>query len=349
MKKKLALLLAGVLAIASLTACGNGSTDGTESGSASADTVTVGLGSCTSFSESYSIGEDHYGSPAEATNAQVDIHVAAVMLDADGKIVSCAIDAIQIKATVDENGEIAEDATTTFTSKKDLKEDYAMKSASPIGKEWYEQVENYEQWCIGKTVEEVKAGVGEDGKPSDETLLTGCTITTTDITEAVVDACENATATGASANDTLGIAIIGDLANYAAPTEDEDGTFQAYVNYATTTQNANGEITCVLIDSIQAYPTWGADGVLTTDTETEVKTKYEKKDEYGMQVASSLENGEWFEQIDVFKQFILGKTADEVAAIAVDESGYPTDDILTTGCTMKVAAYKTAVVKSLEK
>ena len=58
---------------------------------------------------------------------------------------------------------------------------------------------------------------------------------------------------------------------------------------------------------------------------------------------------EWFEQIDVFKQTIIGKKAADVTAIAVDEKGYPTDDTLKTGCTMKISAYKTVVVKSLEK
>ena len=58
---------------------------------------------------------------------------------------------------------------------------------------------------------------------------------------------------------------------------------------------------------------------------------------------------EWFEQIDVFKQLITGKNADFVKAIAVNDGGYPTDETLRTGCTMKVTAYKTVVVKSLGK
>ena len=65
--------------------------------------------------------------------------------------------------------------------------------------------------------------------------------------------------------------------------------------------------------------------------------------------ASSLANGEWYQQIDAFKQVILGMTAADVEAIAVDEGGYPTDETIRTGCTMKVAAYKTVVVKALAK
>jgi len=349
MKKRLALLVAAVLAVSTLaTACGGGN-------NASSDAkVKLGLGACTSFSSSYSIGEDNHGKPADATNAQVDIHVAAVTLDAEGKIVNCKVDAIQVKGAVDAKGELAADAATTFTSKYDLKEGYNMKGASPIGKEWYEQIDVYTKWCEGKTVDEVKAGVGENGAPANEELLTGCTITISDITKAVVDACEKAVETTATSADTLGLGLIGELNNYAAPEEGKDGTFQAYVNFAATTKDADGKITSVLIDSIQAKPTWNAEGKLTTDVEQDVRTKYTKQFDYGMKEVSKgngviAEGGEWFEQIDVFKQAIAGKTADEVKAIAVDEGGYPTDDTLRTGCTMKVSAYITVVTMALGK
>lgn len=348
MKKRIALLLSAVLAVGTLaTACG-----GNKGGSDAAANVKVGLGSCVSFSESYSIGEDHYGQPATATNAQVDIHVASVMLDAEGKITQCDIDAIQVKGSVDATGTLAADTATTFTSKNDLKEGYNMKGASPIGKEWYEQIAAYEQWAVGKTADDIKAGVGADAKPTDETLLTGCTIVVGDIAAAVVDACENATDSAATANDTLGLAIIGEMTNVKAATAEENGTFQAYVNFATTARDAEGKISAVIIDSLQVYPTWGVDGVLTTDANQDVRTKYEKQFDYGMKGVSAsngviAEGGEWFEQIDVFKQAILGKTAADVDAIATDDAGYPTDETLRTGCTMKVAAYKTAVSKSL--
>ena len=225
-----------------------------------------------------------------------------------------------------------------------------MKGASPIGAEWYTQIDNFEKWCEGKTLDQIKAGIGEDGKPSDDTLKSGCTIQMNDIVAAVADACGKAVESNATTADTLGLGLIGEMTNVKnAADNDGKGTFQAYVNFACTTQNANGEITSVLIDSIQAYPTWDAAGKLTTDLEQDVRTKYTKQGDYGMQPASSLEKGEWFQQIDAFKQTILGKKAADVTAIAVDESGYPTDDTLRTGCTMKISAYKTVVVKSLEK
>ena len=63
-----------------------------------------------------------------------------------------------------------------------------MKMASPIEKEWFEQAAAFETWAKGKTAAEIKAGVGEDGKPSDADLKAGCTIIVSSIAETVAAA-----------------------------------------------------------------------------------------------------------------------------------------------------------------
>lgn len=343
MKKRISVLVAAVLAISCLAAaCGN---------NAGGD-VKIGLGAHTDFAYgSHSVGDSVYGQTVTEATAQADIHVATVMLDADGKIVKCVIDAIQVAAKVDENGAMITDITAaTFQTKKELKEGYAMKGASPIGKEWYEQAQAFELWCVGKTVDEIKNMGLKDGYPTDSMLLAGCTIKVNAIQQAVIRACEGATWTGATASDTLGLGMTGELTQaYGTSgnaTAEADGTIQAYVNFAATAKNAEGKITCVVIDSIQANSTWNTVGKITTDMTKEPVTKYDQKEGYAMKPASPI-GKEWYEQIDVFKQFITGKTADEVAAIAVNEGGYPTDSTLVTGCTMKVTAYKSAVAKAL--
>ena len=344
MKKRIALLLAAVLAVGTLaTACG-----GNGGSSDAAATVKLGLAGHTDFSYgSHSIGDVVYGNPVAETTAQADIHVAAVMLDAEGKIVQCVIDAVQVKANVNENGEMTTDPATTFQTKKELGAAYNMAPASPIGKEWDAQAAAFEAWCVGKTAEEVAAGVGADGYPTDETLLTGCTIKVNAIQTAVVRACEAAVESNATAADVLGLGMTAELSSYAAATAEADGKVQAYVNYAATAKNAEGKITAVAIDSIQANSTWGVDGILTTDMANEPVSKYNKQYDYGMTVASPI-GKEWFEQIDVFKATILGMDAAGVDAIVTDEAGYPTDETLRTGCTMKVKAYKVAVTKALQ-
>lgn len=270
------------------------------------------------------------------------------MLNEDGTIAQCVIDAVQVKANVDETGAMTTDPSTTFQTKKELGANYGMEGASAIGKEWDAQAAAWEAWCVGKTADQVAAGVGADGYPTDDTLLTGCTINVGCIQQAVVRACEAAVESDATANDTLGLGMTAALSSYSAATEEADGSVQAYVNYATTAKNAEGKISAVIIDSIQATSTWGTDGVLTTDMNSEPITKYNKQYDYGMVPASGI-GKEWFEQIDAFKSTILGMDAAGVEAIAVDDGGYPTDDTLRTGCTMNVSTYKTAVVKALSK
>lgn len=344
MKKRISVLLAAVLAIGCLaTGCDNGAAGGD---------VKVGLGAHTDFAYgSHSVGDSVYGQTVTEATAQADIHVATVMLDANGKIVKCVIDAIQVAAKVDDKGAMITDmATAKFQTKKELKDGYNMKGQSPIGKEWYEQAAAFEAWCVGKTVDEINNMGLKDGYPTDSMLLSGCTIKVNAIQQAVVRACKNATATGASANDTLGLGMTGELSQpngtSCIATADKNGTIQAYVNFAATAKNAEGKITCVVIDSIQANSTWDTAGKITTDMTKEPVTKYDQKEAYDMKKASAI-GKEWYEQIDVFKQFITGMTADQVAAVAVNDGGYPTDTTLTTGCTMKVTAYKAAVAKAL--
>ena len=66
----------------------------------------------------------------------IDSVVAAVLVDADGKIVSLKVDEMQIKPDLGtDDGSVAD-----LRSKLEKKEDYNMKGASPIEKEWYEQI-----------------------------------------------------------------------------------------------------------------------------------------------------------------------------------------------------------------
>lgn len=373
MKKRITLFLTAILAVASLTACGGNTSDSGK--------ITIGLGVSTDFNNgSKSIGEKENGQTLTATNAQADIYVATVMLDTEGTILKCVVDSVAVAATVNEKGEMVTDPNTTFQTKKELGSEYGMAGYSAsegvvygdgvggIGKEWDAQVNAFAMWCENKTIDEVKSGIGTDGYPTDKILLSGCTINTSKIVAAVVDACENATTTSdtLSANDALGLGITAELSNYTAPStnaetgESTGGSVGANVNYAATTQNADGKITCVLIDSIQATSTWDSNGILTTDTTSEILTKYEQQYDYGMAGYSASEGAvygdgvggigkEWFEQINNFKLFITDMTADEVKNIVVNDGGYPTDKVLITGCTIDITDFKTAVVKSLEK
>ena len=103
----------------------------------------TGLGSVTSVS-------------AADGSVSVNTTMCAVTLDDAGKIVAVQFDVVQPKAAFDATG-AAGDFNAGPQTKKELKEGYGMKPASAIGKEWFEQAEALEAWCVGKTVEEVCA------------------------------------------------------------------------------------------------------------------------------------------------------------------------------------------------
>lgn len=109
----------------------------------------MGMGIETKISSSKSATADAVGV------GQVDSLLAVVAVDGDGKITACGFDAIQSKVQFNADGTIATDLTAAVKTKAELKGDYGMAKASPIGKEWFEQAESFAEWCVGKTVSEV--------------------------------------------------------------------------------------------------------------------------------------------------------------------------------------------------
>ena len=110
----------------------------------SSETYTSGLGMVNSIGSSKSATEEAAGL------AQADVTAASVMLDSKGTIVGISFDVVQTKVNFDATGTITTDLATEFKTKKELKEDYNMKPASPIGKEWYEQIDALEKYAMGK-------------------------------------------------------------------------------------------------------------------------------------------------------------------------------------------------------
>lgn len=138
------------------------------------------------------------GSDASADGdgkTQADVTACAVTLDSNGKIVGIAWDVMQCKASVTTAGKVT--VADSVTSKKELKEGYNMKNASPIGKEWYEQIDALEKYATGKTPADVagmkvKEANGHTNVPDIEDLKTSCTISVGDFLETLTKAAANA-------------------------------------------------------------------------------------------------------------------------------------------------------------
>ncbi len=317
MKKILAVGLASVLAVSFAACSKTANDDGTTSGGSKADTVKTGLAVISEIK-----ADEH--NPSD-TALEIDSVAAAVTVDADGKIVDVKIDEAQTKPDLTkDNGNV-----TDLRTKLAKKEDYAMKAASPIQKEWYEQVAAFEAWAKGKTADEVKAGVDAEGNPTDADLKAGCTIKANGFTEVVAKAMASATDMGAKATDTLRLSVTTE--KYY---ESNETNLQYDSNYAAVTFDAEGKITSCLIDASQAKCSI-ADGKFTVEKGA-YQSKKELKENYNMKVASPIEK-EWFEQAAAFEVWAKGKTAAEVKA-GVGEDGKPSDADLKAGCTIIVNA-----------
>jgi len=326
MKKVLAVGLAGLMAVG-FAACSS-SNDSGKNEDTNKDAVATAK---TGYAISSEIKEDEYNK--SETALEIDSVCAAVLVDADGKIIDVKIDEAQTKPDLKkDNGDVSD-----LRTKLEKKEDYGMKSTSPIGKEWYEQVEAFEAWAKGKTAEEVKAGIGEDGYASDADLKAGCTIYANGFATVTAKAVENATDCGAKATDTLKLGMT--TSKYY---ESNETNLQYDTDYAIVTVDADGKVTSCIIDASQAKCTI-ADGKFTVEKGA-FKSKKELGDDYAMKSASPI-GKEWYEQAAAYEQWCIGK-ADEIKG-CYGEDMSASDADLKAGCTITISAIADNTAKAI--
>ncbi len=112
------------------------------------------------------------------------------------------------------------------------------------------------------------------------------------------------------------------------------------------TVDGAGKIVDCMIDQAQSKVSFSAAGELVTPLDATFKTKNELGAEYGMGKVSSI-GKEWNEQAAAFAQYVIGKTAQEVQGIAVDEEGYPTGADLTASVTIHITDFIAGVQKAI--
>ena len=95
--------------------------------------------------------------------------------------------------------------------------------------------------------------------------------------------------------DKLGVGIITNMNKSKDAEADKEGQCQAYSTYVAVTTDSDGTITAAVIDSTQGTVKFDAQGKITSDLTTGVKTKRQLGDEYGMRAASGI-GKEWYEQ-----------------------------------------------------
>ncbi len=348
MKKIIPLLLSVVIALGVLSACGKEKEEPSTSAApeASQSAEPSEATAKTGFAVVSSIEKSKAPVGADAGIAQADSLVAAVLVDQEGKILACAIDAAQTKINFSTEGKILTDKATVFKSKQDLGTEYGMGKVSGIGKEWNEQANAFAAYVVGKTVDDVKGiAVDEEGVPTDEDLASSVTVKIGIFIEAVEKAVTNAKDLGAKITDKLGLAVTTEISKSKDATAEEPGLAQAYSTYAVATTDTDGKITSCYLDGSQSNVNFDAKGVITSDLKAAPKTKQELGYDYGMKKASGI-GKEWFEEADAFAKYVKGKTASEVKGIAVDAEGKATDEDLISSVTVRVAPLLAIVEKA---
>ncbi len=315
--------------------------EATEEPAPEAAAAKTGIAIVTGVSGSTAAGEEDGAAKTEAT-------VVAVTVDANGVITGCTIDSLQATINFSKEGKLTTDAATAaFPTKQELGASYGMAAASAIGKEWNEQVDALAAYCIGKTIDEVKGmALTESMTPADADLAAGCTIHVTGLIDAIAKAVENAQELGASTTDKVGLAAVTGMSKSKDAAADAEGVAQAYSTYAAVTVNAEGKITSCIIDAVQANVKFDAAGAITNDIAAAVATKNELGAAYGMAAASAI-GKEWNEQAAAFAAYCVGKTADEVSATALDETGLAADADLIASVTIHVGDFMSVVAKAV--
>lgn len=322
-----------------------------------AETEAVEVGEMTSFGmgQEISLARSKEAADDKGPSAGANATVAAVGFDADGKIVDVYIDVIQPAIGYTPEGTFDGDAAAAVPSKKDKGDEYGMKGASGIGKEWYEQIAALENWMKGKTVEEVtgltvkKVDDNHLNVPDIPELSSSVTITVESYQKVVQEAWDNkvdvtgATAVGASIDATA--AKSKELANDVIQAQFD-------IPMAAVAVDADGTVVYSFIDNGQVRVAFNADGTFKDAPETDAKTKVELGADYNMIAASGI-GKEWFEQAEAFAAWTVGKTKADIEGLAVvekDEAHPAVPDIpeLTSSVTISVEDYQAVLAEAID-
>lgn len=284
----------------------------------------------------------------EAVQADYDVTHVAVLVDDNGVIQDCIIDGIASKVTFDATGTITGDVNSPVATKNELGENYGMVAYGDAKYEWFEQADALAQYAVGKTVEELKNGaIDETGKaPEGTDLAATATIYLGGYVSAIEAAVENAKHLGAQAGDELRLASINGVDGSASATAEAEGVAQ--LDSTVTALTVNGDvITSCYIDSVQAKVNFDQEGKISTDLTAPVLTKNQLGENYGM-VAWGGAVAEWDAQAASFAEYVTGKTAAEVAGIAVNEKTAPADADLASSVTIAIGGFQALIEKAMQ-
>lgn len=330
MKKGLLLILCLVLAMSAMFAgCKKDAAE-----DAAPETLKFGFGVEISTPATTDATDDKDGS------GKVDITIAAVTVDKDGKIVACALDTASNTVNFTVDGKAV--ANAEFKTKYELGNAYNMVAYGKASKEWFEQADAFEAYVAGKTLAEVKASVAEGNKGNSDVVNAGCTIMIHEFVGAIEKAYNSAADSNVVAANTLKVTAATEQTCTDA-TEDKNGSNKVATTVFAAALDEDGKVVAAASDCVEVSFTFDAKGVSTLDTTKAVLSKKAQGENYGMKAYGGAAK-EWFEQAAAFDAACIGKTASEIAGF-VGEDGKGNADIKAAGCTIFVTGFVKAASK----
>ena len=359
MKKILSLVLTSALAFGVLAGCANNNTPVETPAETPAETpvetpaetpveaggiAKMGLGIITNIGKSADLKDGK-------ALGQVDTTIAVVGLDKDGKIASITLDVAQQKVEFDGDMKVTSDITAEGKTKFELGDDYGMKAASPIKKEWFEQITALEDWMMGKTLDEVTGMKLEEGASKEEDLMSSVTMTVVGYIAAVEKAVKNAVDVEGAVKVGQGEVI--SLAKSKDMDGDKGAAAQVDTTIAATALDADGKVVATKIDVAQTIVGFDLEGKITNDVTAEAQSKKERGDDYGMKAISEI-GKEWYEQAEALEAWMVGKTPAEITGMKVFERDpahkeVPDVEDLKSSVTITVGGYLAAFKEAAEK
>ena len=317
-----------------------GASEPTETPVTATGALKTGLAIVTNVKDSKDAAADAEG------EASFDVTIVAVLVDENGVIQDCIIDGIKAAVKFDAEGAVTTDLTVAPQTKNELGENYNMVKYGGAIAEWDAQAAALAEFAVGKTVEELKNGaIDETGyAPEGSDLASSATIYLGGYVSAIEAAAANAQVLGAQAGDELKLAVNTGISSSKAADAENAGLAQLDVDAAVLTMNGETITSCV-IDAAQAKVNFDTEGKITSDISAAVQTKNQLGENYNM-VKYGGAIAEWNEQAASFAAYVTGKTAAEVAGIAVDESTHPTDADLVSSVTIAIGGFQALIAKA---
>jgi len=143
-----------------------------------------------------------------------------------------------------------------------------------------------------------------------------------------------------------GLAVIAGASGSTNATQEAPGQIKYDITLAAVLVDENGVIVDCVIDSIAPTVKFGKDGAIDMSTVTDVLSKNELGEAYGMKAAGS--KYEWNEQAAALCDYAIGKTVEELKSGAVNESGKAADADLASKASINIGGYVSAIEEAVK-